>query len=108
MTKARTIETRTRNGLKYRRYEKAGERYTTVEVPLSVAKALGIKRLQEAYTRWQRGQQKRERSEQLRQAIVERLPGKPTAIAHELGCSEAYVRHVRQQAKQQATHSQNP
>jgi hypothetical protein len=99
MTKAKIIETRTRHGLKYRRYEQAGERYTTVEIPLSVAKSIGIKRLQEAHATWQRGQEKRERSEHLRNAIIERLPGKPTAIAHELGCSEAYVRLVRQQVK---------
>lgn len=95
----RCIETRTRHGMKYRRYEHQGKRWTTVEMPVSVMKAVGVKRVNEAHATWQRGQAKREASEKLRNAIIERLPGKPTAIAHELGCSEAYVRHVRQQAK---------
>lgn len=98
MTRPRCLETRTRNGLKYRRYEDAdGQRYSTVEIPLSVAKAIGTKRLEEALETWQRGQEKRRKSKQLRKAIIERLPGKPTAIAHELDCSEAYVRMIRKE-----------
>ena len=98
-SKPRCIETRTRHGIKYRRYEHQGKRYTTVEVPVSVVKSIGTKRVNDAYAVWQRGQENREKSEQLRNAIIERLPGKPTAIAHELGCSETYVRMVRQQVK---------
>lgn len=91
------LETRTRaDGIRSRRYElDDGRRMTTFELPASVIKAIGVKRVQELMQTWQRGEATRAR----RQKIVEMLEQgiKPTAIAHELGCTDQRVRQIRKE-----------
>ena len=95
------LETRTRkDGIKSRRYElDDGRRMTTFELPASVIRALGIKRVQEYYEIWQRGEKQRAASNSRRQRIVEMLAQniKPTAIAHEVGVTEQRVRQIRRE-----------
>lgn len=90
-------------GLVFRRYRlEDGRTIETFELPASVARAMGMQRLHGMIDAWRRGEAKRERSAQLLADITARLADgtKPLAIAHELGCSEAYVRHVRASIKQ--------
>lgn len=96
------LETRTGpDGLKRRRYrQNDGTRLTTVEVPLSVLRSIGMTRVRQATATWQRGEERRARAAELRATVIERLQqprAKPTAIAHELGCTEARVRQIRQE-----------
>ena len=97
------LETRTRkDGIKTRRYElEDGRRITTFELPASVIKAVGTKRVQEYYEIWQRGEKQRAESHTRRQRIVELLAQniKPTAIADEVGCTEQRVRQIRKEVK---------
>lgn len=97
--KPKVLSTRIRNGLRYRRYDSNGIRYSMVELPVSVVKSIGTKRVLAAYSTWQRGCTNRQRSAMLKEAILTRLGTKPTAIADELGCSEAYVRQILQTTK---------
>lgn len=95
------LETRTRaDGIKARRYElEDGRRITTLELPATVIKAMGLKRVQEFMEIWQRGEKQRTESQARRQRIVEMLAKdiKPTAIAHEVGVTEARVRQIRKE-----------
>lgn len=96
------LETRTdSHGLKRRRYLRAdGSRVTTVEVPLSALRSVGMAKVHQAVTTWLRGETRRASARSLYSAVVERLQqprAKPTAIANELGCTEARVRQIRQQ-----------
>lgn len=96
-------------GLVFRRYRLAdGREIETFELPATVARAMGMQRLHGLIDAWRRGQAKREESARLLAAITERLAGgiKPLAIADELGCSEAYVRHVR--ARLESRHGAKP
>lgn len=100
MTRARVLETRTlRPGMKRRRYENSdGSRYWTVEVPLTVLRAVGsAKRIDAALDKWHRGEQARAlaRTRQARAESLLRDGVKPTAIAHELAVSDARVRQWR-------------
>ena len=93
------LETRQREGVRYRRYRaEDGSTYATYEVPISVLRAIGMKRVRERIEIFNRGQ--RQRAQQRgRKVMIEHylLDGwKPTAIANEVGVSEAYVRKVRQ------------
>lgn len=96
------LETRTdSHGLKRRRYLRAdGTRVTTVEVPLSALRGVGMARVRDAVATWRRGEERRAKASALRTAVIERLQqprAKPTAIADELGCTEARVRQIRQE-----------
>lgn len=95
------LETRTRaDGIKARRYElEDGRRITTLELPATVIKAMGLKRVQEFMEIWQRGEKQRTDSLARRQRIEEMLAEniKPTAIAHEVGVTEARVRQIRKE-----------
>ena len=113
------LETRTDSmGAKRRRYEDtSGVRITTIEVPLSVLKSMGMARVRQQMAMWQRGQDRRAKARENREA-VERLLNqprpKPTAIAHEVGITEARVRQIRAEIKQaqspqsQPTHRAEP
>ena len=100
MSRTRVLETRTiAQGMKRRRYERAdGSRYNTVEVPLTVLRGVSSARqVEEALAKWHRGEaarglalKRQARAEELLRAGV-----KPTAIAHELGVSDARVRQWR-------------
>jgi protein-disulfide isomerase-like protein with CxxC motif len=93
------LETRARaDGIRARRYElDDGRRTTTFELPASVIKAIGMKKVQEAMQIWRRGEQQRSESHTRRQRIEEMLAQgiKPTAIAHEVGCTDQRVRQIR-------------
>lgn len=95
------LETRTRaDGIRSRRYElDDGRRITMLELPATVIKGIGMKRVQEFMEIWQRGEQQRTDSLARRQRIVEMLADniKPTAIAHEVGVTETRVRQIRKE-----------
>lgn len=97
------LETRTRkDGIKSRRYElEDGRRITMFEVPATVLKAIGMKRVQEFMEIWQRGERQRNETHSRRRRIVEMLEQniKPTAIAHEVGVTEERVRQIRKEIK---------
>ena len=87
------LETRTRaDGLRRRRYRLDDGRTTvTIEMPMSVFRALITnKRLAVALVKFQRGEALRARGQRIDTLIRE--GHKPTAIAHEVGVSEAAVR----------------
>lgn len=95
------LETRTRpDGIKTRRYLlEDGRRVTTLEVPATVLKGLGMKRVREFMEIWQRGEKQRaeihKRRERIEELLRERV--KPTAIAHEVGVTEERVRQIRKE-----------
>lgn len=95
------LETRTRSdGIRTRRYQlEDGRRITMFEVPATVIKAIGEKKVQELMAVWKRGEQQRTDSHARRQRIVEMLEQgiKPTAIAHEVGCTDQRVRQIRKE-----------
>ncbi len=97
----RCLETRTRaDGMKSRRYQlQDGRRITTLELPVTVLKAIGMKRVQEFLEIWQRGEQQRTESHTRRQRIEELLRErvKPLAIADEVGVTEQRVRQIRKE-----------
>lgn len=98
----RCLETRTDDlGIRRRRYERDdGTRLTTMEVPATVLKAMGMTRVREQMKTWHRGEQRRSKAAGLREAVIARLlqpRAKPTAIAQELGVTEQRVRQIRQQ-----------
>lgn len=95
------LETRMRaDGIRTRRYElDDGRRMTTFELPATVIKGIGIKRVQEFMQIWQRGEKARAETKTRRERIVELLDQKikPTAIAFEVGVTEARVRQIRKE-----------
>lgn len=95
------IETRlTPEGFKRRRYvNNDGSRHTTYEVPATVLKTLGRRRMAEAMETWVRGQDARKAVRERHEKIVAMLAdgAKPTAVAHEVGVSDERVRQIRKQ-----------
>lgn len=95
------LETRLRaDGIRARRYElDDGRRITTFELPATVLKGVGMKRLREQMTVWQRGERQRTETQARRRRIEELLREKvkPTAIAHEVGVTEERVRQIRKE-----------
>jgi hypothetical protein len=94
------LENQVEPGLVFRRYELPnGLMLETYEVPATVVRALGMGRIHDALDIWKRGQTRREKTSKLVVAITNRLQEgvKPLAIAHELGCSDTYVRMIRAQ-----------
>lgn len=91
------LETRTRaDGIKSRRYElDDGRRMTTFELPASVIKAIGVKKVQELMQTWQRGEASRARRQKIMEMLEQGI--KPTAIAYELGCTDQRVRQIRKE-----------
>lgn len=98
----RVIDSRQRGALRYRTYKLAdGRRVQTVEVPRTVLRTFSAKALNEAIARWQRGEARRERRALIEQRVREGV--KPTAVAHELAVTEAYVRYVRDKIRKKPT-----
>ena len=91
------LETRTRaDGIKSRRYElEDGRRMTTLELPVTVIKSIGLKRVQEFMETWQRGEMQRSRRQRIEELLRERV--KPLAIADEVGVTETRVRQIRKE-----------
>lgn len=96
---SRVLETRTlQPGVKRRRHERTdGSRFTTVELPESVLRSLGTKRVDEAIATWARGEEKRKTARDRLRRVEELLRDgvKPTAIAHELGITDQRVKQIR-------------
>lgn len=98
--KMRCLETReTPDGLKRRRYEVEGvrERITTYEVPAQVLRAIGIARVRQHVGAFYRGLEAREKAAMLKDEVRKREDWKATAIANDLGITEARVRQIRKE-----------
>lgn len=93
------LETRkTPEGMTRRRYEREGlPRLTTYEVPGSVLKDIGMKRVKEAMATWHRGEQMRRRAERTHMLISEGI--KPLAIAHDLNVTEDNILRIRRRIR---------
>ena len=95
------LETRTRkDGTRARRYElEDGRRITTLELPMTVVRGIGMKRVQELIEIWQRGEKQRTEEHTRRQRIEALLHEKvkPLAIAHEVGVTDTRVRQIRKE-----------
>lgn len=91
------LETRTRqDGIVRRRYRVSAHRsVTTYEIPEAVLRRFSAKQLQQAVDAYNRAEEKRRRTDLIRDRLAEGW--KPTAIAHDVGVSEAWVRQVRAQ-----------
>lgn len=88
------LETRNRGGIKYRRYlAEDGRVVRTYEVPATVLKVIGMKRVRDALETWQRGEDRRARQIRMRELLSQGV--KPLAIADELGVTEQRVRQMR-------------
>lgn len=88
------LETRTRDGMRWRRYRTDdGRTVTTYEVPTAVMSHFGKGNLAGLIAAYQRGEARRQRTQRMRQLILEGV--KPLAIAHELGVTEQAVRMAR-------------
>ena len=86
----------TSEGFKRRRYRLAdGRRLTTFEIPDTVLANVGRTRLAQAMSQFMRGEASRARRARIEALLNEGW--KPTAIAHECGCTEARVRQIRAQ-----------
>ena len=87
----------TRGGTKRTRICAKGHRFQTEEVLVGVLKTFSQAKVAEAKARVIRGAISRAKSAERRGRIEDLLAEhwKPAAIAHEVGCSEAYVRQVR-------------
>jgi len=96
------LETRRRNGMKWRRYRTAeGAILTTYEVPVTVISLIGPARLREELQRAERTPQRKTRN--ARALTLLAAGWKPLAVANELGLCEAQVRRLRQKiTKEQA------
>jgi hypothetical protein len=96
------LETRKREGYTVRRYvdEETDVRQTTVEVPIAVLRAFSMRRVLAQIEITHRGHQKRVAATALKREIMLRVKDgwKPAAVAHELGCTDTYVRFIKRGA----------
>jgi AraC-like DNA-binding protein len=93
-----TLEKELEPWLIFRSYQSPdGSEVFTYEIPATVVRAIGLSKMHQQLDAFMRGQAERKRSADLKDDVFSRLRAnlKPMAIAHELGCSEAYVRHLR-------------
>lgn len=95
------IETRKRDGFTYRRYMGPNGPVATYEVPIAVVRNIGMQAFKDAAAMVARGVERRRRAAEVREAVTKRLAAgwKPTAIAHDLGISDARVRQIRKEVK---------
>ena len=95
------IETRQRaDGIRRRTYRlDDGRKMTTFELPTTVVRGVGLKKIQEQMKIWIRGEKLRAESHKRRQRIEELLRErvKPLAIADEVGVTETRVRQIRRE-----------
>lgn len=96
-----TMQLSTRKGLDgliRRRYEtEDGRRYNTFELPETVVRALGITTVRGYLRAWKQGEEIRARAAKLRYEVSLRDGWKATAVAHDLGVTEARVRQIRKE-----------
>lgn len=97
MTKPFVTDTRVRGGLRRRRYQLPdGRRTNTVELPLTVFKAMGgMAKAAPLLERFARGEATRSRLVQIRARIKEGV--KLTAIAHEFNVSQPTVSRLKKE-----------
>ena len=95
----RCLETRRRvSGIIYRRYEHDdGEKHTTYEIPSSVARSLGIGKLQAAMATWHRGELQRQTARAVRRLVLAHPGTRAVELADLCGITEARVRQIRQE-----------
>lgn len=92
------LETRQRNGMRWRRYLIAdGVIRKTYEVPETVIRYLGPKKLQEALERAKRDEERRLRDARIKKLL--QAGWKTTALAHEFGLSDSMVRRIAQRMR---------
>ena len=98
------LETRTAsNGLRRRRYLlEDGRRMTTYEVPAAVLGRMSKAKLAEAMAEFRSGEEARARAHKVRQFVADHLDWKNIALAHELGCSQSWIRQIRHNLKKEA------
>lgn len=97
-SKPRCLETRTKAGVRWRRYRfPDGRVESTFELPSAVVSRLGRAKVLELCAVYAAQTPMRERRHVRRQRIEALLLAgtKPTAIAHELGTTDDYIRKVR-------------
>lgn len=101
MNVVRCLETRKLvNGLRRRTYiTPEGTRVVTYEVPKCVLTALGDKRLAEVLAGHARGEDTHALAARRRAYVAANISVKSTALAAELGISEARVRQIKNQLK---------
>lgn len=91
------LETRRRNGMKWRRYRtEEGASWTTYEVPIAVVSELGPKTLKESLERAQRKLERLNRNARALRMLSQGI--KPLAVAVEVGLSESQVTRIRREA----------
>lgn len=93
----RVLETRDRDGMRWRRYrDEHGVTHTTLEAPEAVVRLLGPTKLRLALERAERTAARRRRNA----AAIALLESgwKPIAVAAKVGLCESQVRRLRQQA----------
>ena len=88
------LETRKRDGMKWRRYRTDdGRTVTTYELPTAVLSRFSKKQLAASLVAWERGEARRARRARAAALLAQGV--KPTAIAHELGITDQAVRLLR-------------
>jgi hypothetical protein len=88
------LETRRRDGMRWRRYRLPdGRTTTTYELPCSVVRGFGRQRIATGLEQFARAEKLRARGKQIDDLI--RAGWKPAAVAHEVGVSETAVRYRR-------------
>lgn len=100
--KPRCLETRrTPYALKRRRYNNG---LVTYELPETVVRSIGKRTVKRWMDTYKNGELLRSRSAELRAQVIARDGWKATAVAHDLGITEARVRQIRKEleAKQVA------
>ncbi len=88
------LETRSRKGMKWRRYRTAdGAIWTTYEVPTSVISSMSAARLKALLEGAAKRLDSLNRTARIKARLADKI--KPAAIAHQEGVSEAWVRALR-------------
>ena len=96
------LETRRKNGMKWRRYRTSDNRIvTTYELPTQVLNL--SKDLQRRLAMWESNQVKLGLVEQAKQLIEKNW--KSLAIAHHLGRSESWVKKIKQKMRKEKQHA---
>lgn len=94
----RCLETRRRQGMKWRRYKTPeGVTFTTFEVPAQVVGLLGVARLKEELERAERTLERKTRNHRALALLARGW--KTTAVAHEVGLCDSQVRRIKQHSK---------
>lgn len=88
------LETRSRRGLRWRRYAGPGGRVTTYEIPEEVLRGCAAwKNIALRLEKWNRAQERKAVTEQVKRMLAEGI--KPEAVAHETGRHVGNVRKWR-------------